>query len=95
MRDKTEKVFKHNSANSLRRKLDRAIRSLKLPKESSIKVENWHSHSLRTSKLTQLRNEDWKLEKIMKVSGHKNLNSLQKYIKVDDEEVFQDQLRRL
>jgi len=51
-RNQDENLFDFKSADSLAKNLDRKIKSLKLPVESSIDVMKWHCHSLRTSMLT-------------------------------------------
>lgn len=67
---------------------------MKLPKESSIDVTKWQCHNLRVSKLTQLKNEGRSYEYLMKISGHRSLDSLMRYMKTDEEEVLRDQHAR-
>ena len=83
-----DKVFDFNSANSLRVNLERKIQRLVLPEGSSIDVKKWHAHSLRVSKLTNLKDEKWDLDKIMCVSGHKRLDNLHRYLRTDEKEVI-------
>ena len=81
-------LFGFHSANSLRKNLDRKIKRIKLPEGSSIKVEEWQCHNLRVSKCTKLYREGMKLADIMKVSGHRSVASLMRYIKVDEDEII-------
>ena len=87
-------LFGFNSSNSLIKNLNRHVKQLKLPKESSIDVTKWQCHNLRVSKCTNLYNEGMKLADIMRVSGHKSIQSLMKYIKSDEEEIMKGQQER-
>ena len=58
-------------------------------------IEGASTHSFRRSRLTYLHlNQNWSLRKIMDISGHKNLMSLQQYLDTDKKETF-DEYRKL
>ena len=86
----TDKIFGFNSAKSLVMNLDRKVNKLELPEGSAIKKYKWQSHNIRVSRITNMRKADYTYEKIMLVSGHKSLDSLQKYMKNDEEEMQQE-----
>jgi len=51
-------------------------------------IEGVSSHSFRRSTITQLSRNNVPLRVIQKISGHKNLDVLQGYVDVSDEEVM-------
>jgi len=63
-------------------------------KEVSADFSKWQMHNLRASKITTLYKEGWKLNDIMKVSGHKSVTALSRYIKVDEEAILKNQIER-
>ena len=46
-------------------------------------------HDLRVSKLTNLHEEGVSLSDLQKISGHTNLTTLSRYLKVDEAKVFE------
>ena len=81
----TDPVFNFNSVNSMIKWLERFIKQVTLPPGNNIVVESrFQSHNLRVSKLTWL-SQHHKLTdaQIQAFSGHKKLENLYKYIKVD------------
>ena len=73
---------------SLRNGLHRLIMGIRLPETNSIAENKWQSHNLRVSRLTNLYNGGINTKKLMKVSGHKSLDCLERYLKCDQNEVI-------
>ena len=64
--------------------LDRFVKKITLPKDNKIVIDKFQSHNLRASKLTWLSQMEKLTDaEIMQFSGHKNMENLHKYIKVD------------
>jgi len=51
-------------------------------------------HDLRVSKLTNLHEEGITLTDLQKISGHTNLTTLSRYLKVDEAKVFEAEKER-
>ena len=51
-------------------------------------------HDLRVSKLTNLQEEGVALTDLQKISGHTNLTTLSRYLKVDETKVFEAEKER-
>ena len=73
---------------SLRNGLHRLIMGIRLPETNSIASNKWQSHNLRVSRLTNLYNGGMNTKKLMIISGHKSLDSLERYLKCDHHEVI-------
>ena len=61
-REQENFIFGFNSSDNLARNLTNKIKKIVLPSTSSIDVKKWHTHSLRTSMITHLRTQGWRLE---------------------------------
>ena len=55
-----------------------------------IGVKGCSTHSFRRSRLTHLMEKGWNMRRIMDISGHKNLSSLQKYLDSDRNETLEE-----
>ena len=68
----------------MRRWLVRRVEQVKLPEKNGIDVTYFQCHNFRASKLTWLsQKEGLKDAELMKFSGHKSVENLHKYIKVE------------
>ena len=87
------RLFDFNSANSMIKWLERVVKRVTLPPRNEIDIMRFQSHNLRASKLTWLsQQERWTDAQIQRFSGHKKLENLHSYIKVDDKQNQDDML---
>ena len=84
-------VFGFKTADSLRHNVQRKVKKLKLAPGNKINVSTFQTHDLRVSRLTNEHKKGKTLPELMQISGHQSLASLQKYLKIDEDEFF-DQL---
>ena len=92
----TDPVFNFNSVNSMIKWLERFIKQVTLPPGNNIVLERFQSHNLRVSKLTWLSQHDKLTDaQIQAFSGHKKLENLLKYIKVDVNENMNNMLKEM
>lgn len=66
---------------------DSAARILRLACQK-VGVEGASTHSFRRTALTQMSNAGIPLRVIQEISGHRNLEQLQRYLEVSDEQVL-------